>query len=45
MNDIINAKTNIYKAAEIDSKNSVKEAKIENMVRLIKQYERVVKRQ
>ena len=44
LNDIINAKTNIYKAAEIDSKNRVKEAKIENMVRLIKQYERVTRR-
>ena len=44
LNDIKNAKENIYKAAELGSKSGKAEEKVENMVRQIERYERVMKR-
>jgi tetratricopeptide (TPR) repeat protein len=42
MNDIAQARENINKASEIASNEGIKEAKIDNMIRMIKQYERTV---
>ena len=44
LNDLVNAKENIGKAAELDAKTGGKEAKIANMEKMIRQYERVIKR-
>ena len=44
LNDIANARENIHKAAELDAKSGGKEAKIVNMEKMIKQYERVIKK-